>query len=75
MVEAGERRRTGCDPAGPLRSDKMTALETAATYGTTTEDEVTEQILFPDGMRGDVGGVSVVASPSVIGGVEGAFST
>jgi len=53
---------------------KMTAVETAATYGTSTDREVMERILFPEGMRGDVGAVSVVASPSVIGGVEGAFN-
>jgi uncharacterized protein YfaS (alpha-2-macroglobulin family) len=52
---------------------KMTAVETAATYGTSTDREVMERILFPEGMRGDVGEVSIVASPSVIGGVEGAF--
>jgi uncharacterized protein YfaS (alpha-2-macroglobulin family) len=56
-----------------LKVRKRTALEAAANYGTTTEDEVIESILFPDGIRTDVGRVSVVTSPSVIGGVEGAF--
>ena len=56
-----------------LEVRKRTALEAAANYGTTTEDEVIESILFPEGIRTDVGRVSVVASPSVIGGVEGAF--
>jgi len=56
-----------------LEVRKRTALEAAANYGTTTEDQVTEAILFPEGIRTDVGGVSVVTSPSVIGGVEGAF--
>ena len=57
----------------PLEVHKFTVLEAAATYGTTTETEVTETIAFPTGIRTDVGRVSVVASPSVIGGVDGAF--
>ena len=56
-----------------LEVHKYTALEAAATYGTTTEAEVTETIAFPAGIRTDVGRVSVVASPSVIGGIDGAF--
>ncbi len=53
--------------------NKRASLETAATYGTTVSDEVTETIAFPEGIRTDVGRVSIVASPSVIGNVEGAF--
>jgi len=49
------------------------ALETAATYGTTTQNTVSERVAFPKDMRGDVGRISVVASPSVIAAVEGAF--
>jgi len=49
------------------------SLETAATYGTTVSEEVTESILFPEHIRTDVGGVRVVVSPSVIGHLEGAF--
>lgn len=56
-----------------LEVRKRTALEAAANYGTTTEDDIFESILFPEGIRTDVGRVSVVASPSVIGGVDGAF--
>jgi uncharacterized protein YfaS (alpha-2-macroglobulin family) len=47
--------------------------ETAATYGTTIGDRVIESLLFPEGIHTDVGGVSVVTSPTVIGNVEGAF--
>jgi len=47
--------------------------ETAATYGTTERDAVSESIAFPEGIRGDVGSVGVVLSPTVIGNVEGAF--
>lgn len=53
---------------------KRRALETAATYGTTTEDHAEESIAFPKAIHADVGEVSVVAAPSVIGNVEGAFS-
>jgi hypothetical protein len=56
----------------PVR--KRQALEVAATYGTTTADEVKEAIAFPPDMRTDVGHVSVVAAPTVIGGVDGAFT-
>lgn len=52
---------------------KMRSLETAANYGSFTEDQAKESILFPEGIYGDVGGVSVVLAPSVIGSVEGAF--
>jgi len=52
---------------------KRRALETAASYGTTTQDAVEASIAFPQHIRTDVGSLSVVASPSVIGNVEGAF--
>jgi uncharacterized protein YfaS (alpha-2-macroglobulin family) len=52
---------------------KRRSLETAATYGTTIRDRVTESVLFPKEMYTDVGSVSVVAAPTVIGNVEGAF--
>ncbi|MDA8140512.1 MAG: MG2 domain-containing protein, partial [Desulfobacteraceae bacterium] len=49
------------------------SLLTAASYGTTTEAKVTEAVAFPDGIFKDVGGISVVAAPSIIGNVAGAF--
>jgi uncharacterized protein YfaS (alpha-2-macroglobulin family) len=52
---------------------KRYRLETAATYGTTVSDSVTERIHFPQNIRTDVGRVSVVLAPSVIGNLEGAF--
>ncbi len=52
---------------------KRRSLETAANYGTTTRDQVTESILFPEAIHDDVGSVSVVTSPTVIGNVKGAF--
>jgi uncharacterized protein YfaS (alpha-2-macroglobulin family) len=57
----------------PLPIHKVKALEVAATYGTTVEPETTEAFLFPENMRTDVGRVSLVASPSVLGNLEGAF--
>jgi uncharacterized protein YfaS (alpha-2-macroglobulin family) len=52
---------------------KRYRLETAATYGSTVAPEVTEGILFPKNIRTDVGKVSLMLSPSVIGNLEGAF--
>ncbi len=52
---------------------KQRSLETAANYGTTTRDRITESILFPEKIHTDVGSVSVAASPTVIGNVKGAF--
>jgi uncharacterized protein YfaS (alpha-2-macroglobulin family) len=56
-----------------LPINKFRSLETAADYGTTTQDKVTTSIQFPDNIFPDIGAVSVVLAPSVIGSVEGAF--
>ncbi len=53
--------------------NKRRNLDVAANYGTTTQDKVDEPIQFPKEMLQDVGSVSVVASPTVIGNVSGAF--
>ena len=50
------------------------ALRVAATYGTTTANEVQQTIAFPPDIRTDVGQLSVVATPTVIGGLEGVFT-
>jgi uncharacterized protein YfaS (alpha-2-macroglobulin family) len=52
---------------------KRRSLETAANYASTTEDQATESLLFPQNIHPDVGEVSVVLSPSVIGNIDGAF--
>jgi len=52
---------------------KRYSLETAVTYGTTVSETVSERIHFPENIRTDVGRVSVLLSPSVIGNLEGAF--
>jgi len=49
------------------------ATTAAATYGTTVENTVTEAINFPTDIQPNVGGLTVVASPTVIGEIEGAF--
>ena len=53
--------------------NKRQSLEVAANYGTTTQNAVTEPILFPKDMLPGVGSVSIVASPTVIGNMSGAF--
>ena len=52
---------------------KRRSLITAATYGTTTQEQVSEQFAYPQGIFQDVGGLSVKLSPSVIANVTGAF--
>ncbi|MEM7016558.1 MAG: alpha-2-macroglobulin family protein, partial [Pseudomonadota bacterium] len=52
---------------------KRRSLHTGATYGSTTDTEVTESIAFPSDIYTDVGGLNLVMSPSIINGVEGAF--
>ncbi len=53
---------------------KRRSLETAATYGTTLNDQIVEKVRFPQNIHDDVGNVGVHVSPSVIGNVEGAFN-
>ena len=55
----------------PVR--KQIVTETAATYGTTTAASVEARIAVPEEIRTDVGGVSVVLAPTVIGNLLGAF--
>nr|NIR31536.1 large extracellular alpha-helical protein [Gammaproteobacteria bacterium]NIV77032.1 large extracellular alpha-helical protein [Gammaproteobacteria bacterium] len=47
---------------------------TAATYGTSTRATVREQVRYPAPILPDVGGLSVVLSPSIIGNLAGAFA-
>ncbi|MDH3999020.1 MAG: hypothetical protein OET90_09315, partial [Desulfuromonadales bacterium] len=48
-------------------------LETAATYGTTVADAVSENIAVPLGIRSDAGSVGANVSTSVVGNLSGAF--
>lgn len=71
-VAAGD----GADRDGLIHKmpvNKKRSFETAAAYGTTTENSVSENILFPKEIYSDVGNVSVTLAPSVIGNVEGSF--
>ena len=56
-----------------LAVNKSQSLEVAANYSTTTLNAVEESIAFPNQMLPDTGSVSIVASPSVIGNISGAF--
>lgn len=53
---------------------KRRSLLTAASYGTTEESKMVEDILLPKNVYPDVGLISVTASSTVIGMLEGAFS-
>ncbi len=52
---------------------KQHLLESVVNYGTTTKDKVSESLHFPKNIHTDIGDVSMVLSPSVIGSVDGAF--
>lgn len=54
--------------------NKRFSLETAANYGSTIEPSVSELISVPDDIVADVGEISAIISPSVIGNVDGAFN-
>ncbi len=53
--------------------NKQRELVTAANYGTTTEDKVTESLKIPASIYPDIGEISVSLSPSVINNIDGAF--
>ncbi|MCC6221740.1 MAG: large extracellular alpha-helical protein, partial [Deltaproteobacteria bacterium] len=71
-VRAGDEVDTdGIVHTIPVR--KLRTLETAANYASTDSNHAEEQVLFPTDIHTDRGGISVVVSPSVIAGIEGAF--
>lgn len=80
-VKAGELRFTvtagdELDRDGMVHNvpvNKRRSLDVAANYGTTTQDKIEEPIQFPKDILPDIGSVSVIASPTVIGNVSGAF--
>jgi uncharacterized protein YfaS (alpha-2-macroglobulin family) len=49
------------------------ALQTAATFGSSEADSVSEPVSFPADIEPNIGSVGVVLSPSVIGALDGAF--
>lgn len=72
VITAGDALDSdGLEHSVPVQ--KRRALESASTSGTTTTDSITEALQFPDKIHTDVGGLSLTASPSVIGNVGGAF--
>ncbi|MDH3762712.1 MAG: MG2 domain-containing protein, partial [Gammaproteobacteria bacterium] len=56
-----------------LPVNKRRSLETAATYGSTTEELSQVSVRVPDGIHTDVGYIGAVLSPTVIGNVDGAM--
>lgn len=71
-VTAGDENDSdGVEHSLPLL--KSRTIETAANYGSTTEDKVTENIAVPKDIYTDSGDISVVLSTSVIAGLDGAF--
>ena len=55
----------------PVR--KYRVIETAANYGSTMGEPVTESLLFPPGIHTDAGEIGVDLSASIIGNLDGAF--
>jgi alpha-2-macroglobulin len=49
------------------------SLDTAASYGTTLSDAVTETLAFPKDMIANTGSLSLVLAPTVLGNLEGAL--
>jgi len=52
---------------------RRNTLNTAAVHGMTEEAEIAEKVKFPREMAAETGLLRIVASPTVIGGLEGAF--
>ena len=59
--------------AHELTVRKYRVLETAASYGSTMGEQVSESLLFPPGIHTDAGEIGVDLSASVIGNLDGAF--
>ena len=53
--------------------NKKKNLDVGANYGTTSEAQVQEPLLFPENIRTDMGDVTLTLSPTLIGDLEGAF--
>ncbi len=57
----------------PLVVNPAHAIESSASFATTTQDRVEENIQFPENLRTDAGRVSLTLSPTVLGDLDGAF--
>lgn len=74
-VQAGDGQdRDALDLPLSITPPRQQALRVAATYGATTANEVTESIAIPDAIRPELSALSLVAAPTVLGGLEGAFA-
>ena len=72
VVTAGdEKDQDGLSVTLPVGSRKPQKV--AASHGMVSDAPVTEHILFPENMQKDSGMLTLQLSPSVIGGVDGAF--
>ncbi len=56
-----------------LKIHQLKSMEVSATYGTSIQDKISENIKVPDNIRTDVGKISLIASTSVISNLKGAF--
>ncbi|MBN2675656.1 MAG: hypothetical protein JXR30_00190 [Alphaproteobacteria bacterium] len=56
-----------------VKVQKYKSMDVVASYGTTTEKNVTKALKFPQKIRADMGDVKVTVSPTVIGGITSAF--
>ena len=73
-LRAGDAEDTdGLRLTVPVR--RRVAFETAATYGTMTAGTAVEPVEVPADIRTDVGRLDLVATSSVIGGLDGAFAS
>lgn len=52
---------------------KKAVLEKSASYASFDSDEYSQKILFPQNIRQDLGGLEVILSPTIIGGLKGSF--
>lgn len=59
--------------AHTLSVKRRRSLESAANYGSTTQDSISEPFQIPNGIFDDVGTIGATLSPSVIGNIDGAF--
>ncbi len=71
-VTAGDETDSdGLEHTLPILKSRTT--QTAASYGTSTKDSVSENIAVPKDIFYDSGEIGVTLSPSVIAGLDGAF--
>ena len=71
-VQAGdEKDRDGLKHTLPVL--RLQSPVTAASFGMNSAGEIKQPVVFPKEMRPDTGELRIAVSPTVVGGVEGAF--